>query len=106
MQETQSMDKVALFVRLEAKPGKEPAVEEFLHSGLALIQQERATTAWYALKLGASTYGIFDTFADDAGRQTHLSGRVAAALMANASELLARPPAIEKVDILAAKRPR
>ena len=100
------MRKVALFVRLEAKPGKEPAVEEFLHSGLALIQQERATTTWYALKLGASTYGIFDTFADDAGRQAHLSGRVAAALMASASELLARPPAIEKADILAAKLPR
>ena len=100
------MVKVALLVRLEAKPGKEPAVEEFLRSGLALVQQEPATTTWYATKLGPSTYGIFDTFADDAGRQAHLSGRVAAALMARASELFAQPPAIEKVDILAAKLAR
>ena len=100
------MARVALFVRLEAKPGKELAVEEFLRGGLALVQQERATTTWYALKLGASTYGIFDTFADDAGRQAHLSGQVAAALMASASELLVRPPAIGMIDILAAKLPR
>jgi quinol monooxygenase YgiN len=100
------MVKVALLVRLEAKPGKEPAVEEFLRSGLALVQQEPATTTWYAIKLGPSTYGIFDRFADDAGRQAHLSGRVAAALMARASELFAQPPAIEKVDILAAKLAR
>jgi quinol monooxygenase YgiN len=97
------MVKVALLVRLEAKPGKESAVEEFLRSGLALVQQEPATTTWYGIKLGPSTYGIFDTFADDAGRQAHLTGRVAAALMAKAGELLARPPSIEKVDILAAK---
>jgi quinol monooxygenase YgiN len=100
------MVKVALLVRLEAKPGKESAVEEFLRSGLALVQQEPATTTWYGIKLGPSTYGIFDTFADDAGRQAHLSGRVAAALMAKASELLARPPVIENVEILAAKLPR
>lgn len=100
------MVKVALLVRLEAKPGKEPAVEEFLRSALALVQQEPATTTWYAIKLGPSTYGIFDAFADDAGRQAHLSGRVAAALMARASELFAQPPAIEKVDILAAKLAR
>jgi len=100
------MVKVALLVRLEAKPGKESAVEEFLSSGLALVQQEPATTTWYGIKLGPSTYGIFDTFADDAGRQAHLSGRVAAALMANAAELFARPPAIEKVEILAAKLAR
>ena len=100
------MVKVALWVRLEAKPGKESAVEEFLRGGLALVQQEPATSTWYGIKLGPSTYGIFDTFADDAGRQAHLSGRVAAALMAKASELLARPPTIEKVDILAAKLPR
>jgi quinol monooxygenase YgiN len=100
------MVKVALLVRLEAKPGKESAVEEFLRSGLALVQQEPATTTWYGIKLGPSTYGIFDTFADDAGRQAHLSGRVAAALMAKAAELFARPPAIEKVEILAAKLAR
>jgi len=97
------MVKVALLVRLEAKPGKESAVEEFLRNGLSLVQEEPATSTWYGLKLGPSTYGIFDTFPDDAGRQAHLSGRVAAALMARASELFAQPPAIEKVEVLAAK---
>ena len=96
---------VALLVRLEAKPGKEADVENFLRGGLALVQVEPATTTWYALKLGPSTFGIFDTFPDDAGRQAHLSGRVAAALMAQAAELLAQPPTIEQVDILAAKLP-
>src|SRR5215472_6700472 len=96
---------VALYVRLEAKPGKEAEVETFLRGGLAIVQQEPATTAWFGLRLGPSTFGIFDAFPDDAGRQAHLSGRVAAALMAKASELLAEPPAIEKVDVLAAKLP-
>ena len=96
---------VALYVRLEAKPGKEAEVKTFLRGGLAIVQQEPATTAWFALRLGPSTFGIFDAFPDDAGRQAHLSGRVAAALMAKASELLAKPPAIEKVDVLAAKLP-
>jgi quinol monooxygenase YgiN len=100
------MVKVALLVRLEAKPGKESAVEEFLRGGLTLVQQEPATSTWYAIKLGPSTYGIFDTFQDDAGRQAHLTGRVAAALMAKAPELLAQPPAIEEAEILAAKSPR
>lgn len=100
------MVKVALLVRLEAKPGKESAVEEFLRSGLALVQQEPATSTWYGIKLGPSTYGIFDTFPDDAGRQAHLTGRVAAALMAKAPELLAQAPAIEKAEILAAKSPQ
>ncbi len=100
------MVKVALLVRLEAKPGKESAVEEFLRSGLALVQEEPATRTWYGFKLGPSTYGIFDTFPDDAGRQAHLTGRVAAALMAKAPELLAQPPTIEKAEILAAKSPR
>jgi|SRR5215831_10574738 len=95
----------ALYVRLEAKPGKEAEVETFLRGGLAIVQQEPATTAWFGLRLGPSTFGIFDAFPDDAGRQAHLSGRVAAALMAKASELLAEPPAIEKVDVLAAKLP-
>jgi quinol monooxygenase YgiN len=94
---------VALFVRLEAKPGKEAEVESFLKSGLALVQEEPDTTTWYAIRMGPSTFGIFDTFPDDSGRQAHLSGRVAAALMAKAPELLAQPPAIEKVDVLAAK---
>ena len=99
------MVKLALLVRLEAKPGKETDVESFLRGGLALVEQEPGTTTWYGIKLGPSTYGIFDTFADDAGRQAHLSGKVAAALMAKASELFAKPPAIEKVEILAAKLP-
>ena len=94
---------VALWVRLDAKPGKEAAVEEFLRGGLELVQQEPATTTWYALRLAPSVFGIFDTFPDDAGRQAHLSGRVAAALMAKAGELLSQPPKIEKVDVLAAK---
>ncbi len=99
------MVKVALLVRLEAKPGKEAEVESFLRGGLAIVQQEPATTAWFAIRLGPSTFGIFDAFPDDAGRQAHLSGRVAAALMAKAPELLAKPPQIEKLDVLAAKLP-
>jgi len=98
--------KQALLVRLEAKPGKEADVESFLRGGLPLVEQEPGTTTWYGIKLGPSTYGIFDTFADDAGRQAHLSGQVAAALMAKASELFATPPVIEKVEILAAKLPK
>lgn len=97
--------KVALWVALEAKPGKESEVEAFLREGLAIVQQEPATTTWYAIRLGGSRFGIFDTFPDDAGRQAHLSGQVAAALMAKAPELLAKAPAIEKLDILAAKLP-
>jgi quinol monooxygenase YgiN len=96
---------VALLVRLEAKPGKEKAVEEFLKGGLAIVQEEPATTAWFAIRMGASTFGIFDAFPGEAGRQAHLSGRVAAALMAKAGELLAKPPVIEKVDVLAEKLP-
>ena len=96
--------KVALFVRLEAKPGKEAEVESFLRGGLPLVEDEPATTAWFGIR-GPSTFGIFDAFPDDAGRQAHLSGKVAAALMAKASDLFAKPPAIEKVDVLAAKLP-
>jgi quinol monooxygenase YgiN len=96
---------VALFVRLEAKPGKEAEVESFLKSGLPIVQEEPATTAWFGIRLGPSTFGIFDAFPDEQGRQAHLSGRVAAALMAKAPELLAKPPVIEKVDVLAAKLP-
>ena len=99
------MVKVALFVRLDAKPGKEKEVESFLLSGLPIVQAESATTAWFGLRLGPSTFGIFDAFPDEAGRQAHLTGRVAAALMAKAGELLAKPPSIEKVDVLAAKLP-
>jgi len=99
------MVKVALLVRLEVKPGQEAAVEAFLRGGLDIVQEEPATTAWFALRLGPSTFGIFDAFPDEAGRQAHLTGRVAAALMAKASELFSQPPVIEKVDVLAAKLP-
>ena len=96
---------LALFVRLEAKPGKEAEVESFLRGGLSVVQEEPATTAWFAIRLGPSTFGIFDAFPDEAGRQAHLTGGVAAALNAHASELFAQPPTIEKVDVLAAKLP-
>ena len=99
------MVNVALYVQLEAKPGKEAEVESFLRSGLPIVEDEPATIAWFGLRLGPSTFGIFDAFPDEAGRQAHLTGRVAAALMANASELLANPPLIQKVDVLAAKLP-
>ena len=99
------MIKVALLVRLEAKPGKEAEVEAFLRAGLPLVQQEPATAVWFAIRLGPSTFGIFDAFPDDSGRQAPLAGQVAAALMAKASELLAQPPAIEKADVLAVKLP-
>lgn len=96
---------VALLVRLEAKPGKEADVENFLKGGLPIVQEEPATTAWFAIRMGPSTFGIFDVFPDEAGRQAHLTGRVAAALMAQASDLLSQPPTIEQVDVLAAKLP-
>ena len=99
------MVKVALYVRLDAKPGKENDVENFLRGGLAIVEQEPATVAWFAIRMGPSTFGIFDAFPDDAGRQAHLSGQVAAALMAKAPELLAKAPVIEKIDVLAAKLP-
>lgn len=96
---------VGLLVRLEAKAGKEAEVESFLKSGLALVQEEPDTTAWFAIRMGQSTFGIFDAFADDSGRQAHLTGKVAQALMAKAPDLLAQPPVIEKVDVLATKLP-
>jgi quinol monooxygenase YgiN len=99
------MVKLALFVRLEAKPGKEKEVESFLLNGLPLVQAEPATTAWFGIRLGPSTFGIFDAFPDEAGRQAHLSGKVAAVLMEKAGELFTKPPSIEKVDVLAAKLP-
>ena len=97
--------KLALFARLEAKPGKEAEVESFLKSGLALVQEEPETTVWFAIRMGQSTFGIFDAFPDESGRTAHLTGKVAAALMAKASDLLAQPPVIEKIDILATKLP-
>ena len=98
------MVKVALLVRLEAKPGKEEDVANFLRGGLSVVQEEPATTAWFAIRLGPSTFGIFDAFPDEAGREAHLSGRVAAALKEKAAELFTQVD-IEKVDVLAAKLP-
>ena len=97
------MTKFALLARLEAKPGKEKEVSDFLRAALPLAQEEPATIAWFALQMGPTTFGIFDTFPDDAGRQTHLDGPIAAALMGRASDLLAQPPVIEKIEVLAAK---
>lgn len=97
---------VALLVRLEAKPGKEETVAAFLSGALPLAEAEPATTTWFALRLGPSTFGIFDAFPDEAGRQAHLSGPIAAALMAKAGDLLSVPPVIETVQVLAAKLPK
>ncbi|MCO5947085.1 putative quinol monooxygenase [Mucilaginibacter flavidus] len=97
------MEKFALLARVEAKPGKETQVIEFLKSALPLAQDEPQTVRWYALQLGPSTFGIFDTFETEEGRDAHLNGQIAAALMANASELLSTAPVIEKVNLLAIK---
>lgn len=94
---------VGVLARLEAKPGKEEEVATFLAGALPLAEQERATTAWFAIRIGTSTFGIFDVFPDDTGRDAHLSGPIAAALMEKAGELLSEPPTIEKVDVLASK---
>ena len=84
------MVNLGLFVRLEAKPGKEAELEEFLKSGLALVEEEPETTVWFAIRMNQSTFGIFDAFANQSGRQAHLNGKLAAALMAKAAELLAK----------------
>ena len=96
---------VGLWVRLDAKPGKEGDVEAFLNSGRALVDDEPETIAWFAVRLSSTTFAIFDAFPNENGRDAHLSGRVAAALMENAGELLAQEPAIEKVDVIASKLP-
>jgi len=98
------MVKLALLARLEAKPGKEEELAEFLRSALPLAEGEPGTISWFAFRIGSSTFGIFDTFNDESGREAHLSGPIAAALMAKAPELLAKPPIIEKLDLLAGKQ--
>jgi quinol monooxygenase YgiN len=100
------MVRVGLFVRLEAKRGKESDVEELLKSSLDVVQTEPATTAWFAIRFGSQSFGIFDVFPDESGRQAHLAGRVAATLMARASDLLAEAPAIAPIDTIASKLPR
>jgi quinol monooxygenase YgiN len=97
---------VALFVEIEARPGKESEVESFLVEALPIVVDEPGTAVWYALRLAPTSFAIFDAFADDAARQRHLAGRVAAALMARAPDLLARAPTIRTVDVLAEKLPR
>ncbi|MGH1441761.1 MAG: putative quinol monooxygenase [Cellvibrionaceae bacterium] len=95
--------KLAIFAKLEAKPDKVQEVADFLKSALPLAIEEEQTNTWFALQLGPSTFGIFDTFTDDVGRQLHLNGPIAAALMANAEALLSEAPEILKVTVLAAK---
>jgi len=97
------MAKVALYVRLKAKPGRSADVASFLKSARPLAQQEGGTLTWYAFTEGEGAFGIFDTFETEAGRQAHLDGPIAKALMAKASELLAEPPTIHKIEILADK---
>lgn len=99
------MVKVALFVRMEAKPGKEEEVENLLKNGLSLVQDEPGTSAWFGIRLGRSSFGIFDAFPDEEGRQAHLAGKLAKALMAKAPDLLTASPLIEEVDVLGAKLP-
>jgi quinol monooxygenase YgiN len=95
--------RLALLARVEAKAGKEADVENFLRSALSMVEEEPETVEWFAIKMGPSTFGIFDVFKDEAGRQAHLNGRVAAELMVNAGALLAKAPAIEKCEVLAVK---
>jgi len=96
---------LGLFARLEAKPGREEDLAAFLMQGLELANQEKTTIVWFAMRLGPTTFAIFDAFQDEAGRQNHLNGPIAAALMTQAPNLLAAPPAIERVDVLGAKLP-
>ena len=100
------MSKVALYVPLEAKPGKEKEVAEFLKSALPLVDAEPGTVSWFAIQEGPSSFAIFDTFNDEAGRNAHLNGKVAAALMEKSAVLLAKSPTIHKIDILAQKLPK
>jgi quinol monooxygenase YgiN len=95
----------SLFVRLEAKPGKENEVAAFLKQGLDLANQEASTATWFALRLSQTTFAIFDAFRDEQGRQTHLNGPIAQALMATAPQLLASAPVIEPMEVLGAKLP-
>lgn len=97
------MPRLAIWAQLEAKPGKEQEVEEFLKSARPLAEAEAETVSWYAVKIGPGKFGIFDTFANEAGRNAHISGKIAKALFARAKELLAKDPEIHKIDVLAAK---
>jgi quinol monooxygenase YgiN len=102
------MTKLALYVPLQAKPGKEKEVADFLRSALPLVNAEPGTISWFAIQEGPSAFAIFDTFDDEAGRDAHLNGKVAAALMekAKAGDLFAKTPEIYKLEILADKLPK
>lgn len=93
---------VGLLIRFEALPGREADVESFLDAGLPMVNEEPKTTAWFGIRMGPTTSGIFDVFLDDSGRQAHLSGPVAEALMGNVGEILAEPN-IEQIDVLRSK---
>jgi quinol monooxygenase YgiN len=95
------MESLGLLVRLEAKPGREADVEKLLFGARALVQEEPDTRTWHAFRMGPSMFGIFDTFEDESGRSTHLSGKVAEALTAQADDLFTHPPLIENVDVIA-----
>ncbi|SDP18239.1 putative quinol monooxygenase [Actinacidiphila guanduensis] len=97
--------KVGLYVYVEAKPGKEDEVADFLRSGLDLVQEEPDTVAWFAVRLSATGFAIFDVFPTDSARQTHLSGQLGKALMDRAGDLFSQPPSIERLDVLAHKLP-
>lgn len=97
------MERFAILAMLEAKPGKESAVEEFLKGALGMVEAEPETVSWYALKLGPTTFAIFDTFADQHGLESHMSGAVARALMERSDELFANTPAIGRPQVLAVK---
>jgi quinol monooxygenase YgiN len=96
---------VGLLVRLEAREGQEEELRRFLEGGLALVDEEPETIAWFAIRMGPSTFGIFDAFPGEDGRRAHLEGAVAAALGEHADKLLSQPPSIDNVDVLAAKLP-
>ena len=99
------MSKLAIWAQVEAKPGKEETVGEFLKSAQALAEKEQGTLSWYAVKLGGAKFGIFDTFADEKGREAHLNGEIAKALFAKTKELFVKEPEVHKIEVLAAKTP-
>lgn len=103
MSPSSATPKLALLARLEAKPGKESALAEVLTSALSLAEAEPRTLHWFAFRLGPSSFAIFDTFPDEAGRKAHLEGRIAATLLQRADELLSKPPEITPADLLAVK---
>ncbi len=100
------MSRVAIWAQLEAKPGKEKEVEEFLRSAQPLAEREPGTLSWYAIKMGPGKYGIFDTFADENGRNAHLNGEIAKALFAKAADLFSKSPDVAKPEVLAVKSTR